>query len=62
MLSLPFIASSCIVTEENLLFETVQSGLRSFFCMFSLLLKDIIFVFFIILGTKIIIWKAEGVL
>ena len=35
MLSLVFITSSFIVTEENLLFETVQSGLPSFECFHS---------------------------
>ena len=44
---LAFIASSFRVTEEDWLSETDLSGPPSFFCMFSLLLKELIFIFFI---------------
>ena len=44
MLFLVFIASSCRVNEENLLFEIVQSGPPSFFRMLTFFLKDLTFV------------------
>ena len=44
MLSLAVIASSFRVNEENLLFETVQSGPTSYFRMFSPLLKERTFI------------------
>ena len=40
VLSLAFVVSSFRVTIKNLYFETVQSGPSSFFCIFSLLLKE----------------------
>ena len=45
MLSLAFVASSFRVTEENLIFETVQSGPPSFFLIFLLLLNELTFIF-----------------
>ena len=45
MHSLAFIASYLRVTNENLLFETDLSRPLPFFLMFSLLLKELIFIF-----------------
>ena len=42
---LAFIASTFRVTEENLLLETDLSGPPSSFLMFSLLLKELIYIF-----------------
>ena len=42
---LAFIASSLRVTEEDWLSEADLSGPSSFFWMFSLLLKELIFIF-----------------
>ena len=47
---LAFIASSFRVTEEDWLSETDLSGPPSFFWMFSLLLKELIFIFLSVLG------------
>ena len=44
-ISLAFIASSFRGTEYNLLFETGLSGPPSFFRMFSLFIKNLIFIF-----------------
>ena len=44
-LSLAFIASSFWVTEENVLFETVQYGPTPFFRIFSLLLEELNYIF-----------------
>ena len=46
ILSLAFIASSFRVTEENLVFETVQTGPYSFLNI-SLLLKELTFIFYL---------------
>ena len=45
---LAFIASSFRVTEEDRLSETDLSGPPSFFLMFSLLFKELIFIFYLI--------------
>ena len=45
ILSLAFLARSFRVTEENLVFKTVQSGPYSSFDCFSLLLKELAFIF-----------------
>ena len=45
ILSLAFIASSFRVTEENLVFETVQSGPYSFLNIFSAI-KELTFIFY----------------
>ena len=52
MLSLAFIASSFRAIEAKLFFETGLSGSPSFFLMFSLLLKVLIFTF--LLQTKLL--------
>ena len=46
MRTLVFITSSFRVTDENCLFEAVQSGPPSFFWIFSLLLKELTFIFY----------------
>ena len=45
MLSLAFIANSLRVTDEDLLFEIDLYGPLSFFYMFLLLLKELLFIF-----------------
>ena len=45
---LAFIASSFRVTEDNLLLETDLFGTPSFLLMFSLLLKELMFIFFVV--------------
>ena len=47
IITLAFIASSLRVTEEHLFFETVQSGPYSSFECFSLLLKELTFIFYL---------------
>ena len=56
ILSLAFIASSFRVTEENLVFETVQSGPWPIlvFRMFSLLLKELTFIFYLMTKQGIV--------
>ena len=44
MLVPAFVASSFRVTDENYLFEKDMSGPSSFFCMFSSLLRELIFI------------------
>ena len=56
MISLAFVASSFMVTEENVLLEMDLSGPFVFIRMFSLLLKELAFIFsFVVTAAGVVL-------